>query len=168
MRRVVAGGDSLFGSHFSEYRVWSNHPAYDCLSEERVLELKLASFAEDVDDETDIQLNCARHLFDPRSRAGGNRGNEDLPARAGLLLLQLVAYTCLSDKQLISIYTGPGTERSDSEVQCMHRLFAEGFPVLYLEEIGPRMFGDPDELSPEESESVESFFASSDECISDK
>ena len=168
VRRVVAGGNTLFGSLFTDYQVWSDHPAYDCLSDERLLELKLASFAEDLADVTDSQLNCARHLFTLRGRAGGSRDNGDLAARTGLVLLQFIGFTCLSDKQLISIYSDSGAEWPDSDIQCLHRLFAERFPVLYLEEIGPRMFGDSDELSPDELESLKSFSASSEECLSDE
>ena len=146
-------GSSLYGPSFMK-----------CLDTEQFAELsasEIAVWAGGVGGDT---RECLREVLSAGFGAAEGLGSGNPQHSMGITFTfhNAAIYGCLSDEQ-IAVFTGEDAAPSAPAIECLRYLYTQEFPRLY-NDIGPRMFGDGLDLSPEQQDAIDAFLDSRAEC----
>ena len=110
----------------------------------------------------DYQLDCVRTLFAQTESIGQSVDTFDEGTMAGELFMVAATVGCLTNEEII--LNDHFNLLGVADIECPRRLYEEEFPILLREEVGEKMVRDPDELSAQELEFAQSFFAGLEGC----
>ena len=172
----LSGGELIQVTLFPNILGWPWHPAFHCLSYDKIVELKVHDFAVvfgftnspvppvPLSNLQYDQLDCVRTLYTQTESLGQSIDTFDSGTMAGRLFMGAAALGCFTYEEMLAYYVIDPAQSDTAAIDCVRQLYAEKFPILLREEVGEKMFRTPDELSPQELEFVQSFFASPEEC----
>ena len=172
----LSSGELMVVTLLSHSLGWPSHPAFHCLSYDKIVELKTHDFAllfgfinslvtiVPLSNLQHEQLDCVRALYAQTESLGQSIDTSDEGTTAGRLFMWAAALECFTTEEMMALYNMDPDQSDTTDIDCIRQLYAEKFSILLREEVGAKMFERPDELSPQELEFVQSFIASPEEC----
>ena len=162
-------------ANYGRLFAWLWHPAFHCLSYDKIVELKVDHLAMNFGyinllatgvfgNLQDYQLDCVRALFAQTESIGQSVDTFDEGTMAGELFMGAATVGCFTTEEIMAFYNMDPAQSDTTAIDCTRQLYSEKFPILLQKEMGEKMFRNPDELSPQELEFVQSFFAGLEGC----
>ena len=161
LRQVAATGEGLYNAFEYHNLIWPNHSAFDCLSEEQLLEFQVAHFAEGKEGMTNDQLNCVRRLIAESASVGKRLDTDEARYAVGGMSRMAATFVCLTNDQIKAV----DQDVPDASIECQRRLWAERLPDLYEVIVLERFSEDLRDLAPQEAKTVYAFEDNLYECI---